>query len=271
MADRFEFEQEQRDGLRLIKWLGEPQIQGWRRDDLWGGGSPRFVGDYGMFQPAGLLYPAMLGLVWRLTSGLARSALPEFDGVSHCERVGRPYELVRWEYGIDWEQSDWLSRDRGFVVAESHRPIPSSHPEQMPRSERFEGAALTPAAGWPDLMSLVPFGDRANTLCLFATRPSQDAHRDLLAALRADVPPRLESVVATDDDIFAVITQEDEGLGLSSLLIAGRRRLQNLFGAETAQLGRRVDVYLAETAAARTLEEWCAAADRLADLSLGAD
>lgn len=271
MADRFKLEREERDGIQLFRWLGDPQLQGWKRDDLWADGRPKFVGDYGMFQAAGLLYPALLALVWRLTSGLARLALPEFDGVSGCERVGRPYEIVRWEYGIEWEQSNWHSRDRGFVVAESHRTIPGSHPRGMPRFERFEGAALTPISSWPDLMSLIPFGDQANTLCLFAIGPGKDAHEDLLAVLQADVPPRLDAVVGTDDDIFAVITQEDEGLGLSSLLIAGRGRLQESFDAEAAQLAERLDAYLGSTAAARTLEEWSAAVERLADLSSAAD
>jgi hypothetical protein len=57
---------------------------------LWGPDTPRFVADYRMFGSAGLLYPALLGLVWRLTAGLARFALPEFDGVSNCERLGGP-------------------------------------------------------------------------------------------------------------------------------------------------------------------------------------
>lgn len=270
MADRFEFEQHQRDGLKVIRWLGDPEIHGWKRDDLWARGTPRFVGDYAMFEPAGLLYPALLGLVWRLGSGLARFALPEFDGVSNCDRIGRPYELVRWEYGIEWTQSNWISRDCGFVVAESHRTIPTSDPSQLPRSERFEGAALTPAASWTDLMSLIPFGDEANTLCLFATKPGEDAHADLLGVLQAEAPPRLASVVATDDDIFAVITEEEEGMGLSSLLIAGRGRLRDLFDVEAEQLAERLGTYVANTAAAGTLEEWSAAVTRLADVPLDA-
>jgi hypothetical protein len=136
----FEFEQEQRDGLELMRWLGDPEIDGWRRDDLWGSDAPRFVGDYRMFAGAGLLYPALLGLVWRLTADLDRFALPEFDGVSDCERLGRRYELVRWEYGIEWERPDWPSRDRGFVVAESHRSLPVPRPGRPPTFERFEGA-----------------------------------------------------------------------------------------------------------------------------------
>jgi hypothetical protein len=270
VADGFGLEQEQRDDLQLIRWIGQPELEGWKRADLWAGSTPRFVGDYGMFHSAGLLYPALLGLVWRLTAGLTRWALPEFDGVSICERVERPYELVRWEYGIEWHQSDWPSRDRGFVVAESHRTLPSSDARQMPRSERFEGAALTPVPSWPDLISLIPFGDQANTLCLFAIGSTGDACRDLLAVLRADARPGLESVLANDDDMFAVLTQEDEGLGLSSLLIAGRGRLRNSFDAEVGQLAERVDAYLAQTAAARTLEEWSVAVDRLAEVSRGA-
>jgi hypothetical protein len=135
MPNRFKFEEEQRHGVRLIRWLGDPELPGWRREDLWGPNTPRFVGDNGMFQPAALLYPALLGLVWHLTGGLERFALPVFDGVSNCERLGRPYELVRWEYGIEWEQPDWRSRDRGFVLAESHHTVPSAQPGSQASSD----------------------------------------------------------------------------------------------------------------------------------------
>jgi hypothetical protein len=77
-----------------------------------------------MFDCAGLLYPALLGLVWRLTAGRARFVLPEFDGVSDCEAF-----------------------------------------------ERFEGGALTLVSTWPELMSIIPVGDQANTICLFAIGP----------------------------------------------------------------------------------------------------
>lgn len=186
--------------------------------------------------------------------------------MSICERVGCPYELVRWEYGIDWEKADWRSRDTGFVVAESHRTIPSARVGGATNFERFEGAALTPVSTWPDLMSIIPVADQANTLCLFAIDPDEDAHARLLAVLRGDQPPRLETVLATDDDVFAVVTQEDEGLGLSSVLIAGRGRLENSFPAAAARLSDRLVTYLAETAAVRTLEHWCAAVDQLADI-----
>jgi hypothetical protein len=69
--------------------------------------------------------------------------------------------------------------------------------------------------------------------------------------------------------MFAVLTQEDEGLRLSSLLIAGRGRLRNSFDAQVGQPAERVDAYLAQTAAARTLEEWSVAVDRLAEVPRG--
>ncbi len=266
MPDHFEFEQERRDGLQLIRWLGDPEISGWRRDDLWGPGTPRFVGEYRMFGSAGLLYPALLGLVWRLTSGLARFVLPEFDGVSNCERLGRPYDLVRWEYGIEWERPDWASRDRGFVVAESHRTLPAARPGEPPAHDRFEGSALTRVATWTELMSIIPLGDQANTTCLFAITSDEQAHARLLSTLRAEEPPSLGTVVAAEDDVFAVITQEEEELGLSSVMVAGHERLGSSFHAEADRLARRLDAYRAATAAARTLEEWSAAVDQLANL-----
>ena len=268
MPGEFEFEQEQRDGVQLIRWLGDPEITGWRREELWGPDTPRFVADYRMFGSAGLLYPALLGLVWRLTAGLARFALPEFDGVSNCERLGRPYELVRWEYGIESDRPDWPARDRGFVAAESHRTLPGPQPGGPPIFERFEGAALTRVSTWLDLMSILPLGDAANTTCVFAITPDERGHARLLSVLRADQPPTLETVVATEDDVVAVITQEEEELGLSSVVIAGRERLRSSFQGEAEQLVDRLDAYLAATAAARTLEEWCAAVDQLADLAV---
>jgi hypothetical protein len=187
---------------------GEPALASGPARRPVGSEHARFVGEYGMFQPAGLLYPALLGLLWHLTADLARYVLPEFDGVSICERLGRPYELVRWEYRIEWEKPDWRSRDRGFVEAESQRTLPGSRPGGQPIWERFGGAALTCASTWPELMSVIPIGDQADTLCLFATKPDESAHRRLLDVLQSDrQPPELQTVLATDDDLFAVLTQ----------------------------------------------------------------
>jgi hypothetical protein len=173
---------------------------------------------------------------------------------------------VRWEYGIEWEQPDWRSRDQGFLLAKSHRTVPSSQPGK-PSFERFEGAALTPISSWPDLMSMIPISDQANTVCLFAIKPETDAHTRLVSILRADQPPQLDEVLATDDDVFGVITHEDEGMGLSSLLIAGRGRMHHAFPDQARHLADRLDAYLADTPAARSQNEWSAAVDRLADIS----
>jgi hypothetical protein len=117
-------------------------------------------------------------------------------------------------------------------------------------------------------MSILPLGDAANTTCVFAITPDERGHARLLSVLRADQPPTLETVVATEDDVVAVITQEEEELGLSSVVIAGRERLRSSFQGEAEQLVDRLDAYLAATAAARMLEEWCAAVDQLADLAV---
>ena len=116
-------------------------------------------------------------------------------------------------------------------------------------------------------MSIIPVGDQANTICLFAIGPDEHAHERLLSVLRADQPPRLDTVLATEDDVFVVITQEEE-FGLSSVVIAGRGHLRNSVPRAAEQLGERLDTYLAATAAARTPEEWSAAVDQLADISV---
>ena len=134
------------------------------------------------------------------------------------------------------------------------RTIASEDDDQV-RFSRFRGAALASVSAWSELMSITPIGDQANTLCVFAVEPGPSARDRLLATLRADAPPLLDDVVKADEDIFAVITHEDEGLGLSSLLLVGRARLRRCFARQAALLENRVDNYLAETSAAETHED----------------
>ncbi len=261
VAKSFAFEREVRDGFELVRWLGDAEFEGWARHDLWEDGTPRFVGQYAMFGIAGLLYPALLGIVWRLTNGQARLVLPSFDGVLNCERVGHPYVLVDWEYGIDWEASDWSRRDRGFVAAESLRHVPGSQD-----SERFSAAALARVGSWAELMALLPVGDQANTTSVFGIADGDESYERLLAILHAENKPSLGDLVEDHHGMFAVITQEDEGLGLSSLLMAGAPGFHSRFEREARQLQARLDAYLQATTEARDQAAWFAAINSFADV-----
>jgi hypothetical protein len=258
MPTRFPFEFETLGDLDVVRWIGDPRLPGWERRDLWGDG--RSAGQHGLFGAAGLLYPALLGVIWRLTVDQARFVLPVFDGVLLCERNQRPYSLVSWQYEILWEANEWAQRDQGFAPAESLRNVASTRGFD----QRFPRAALAQVRSWSELMSLIPFGDQANTVCLFGIGPASGAREQLLQILRGDAPPRLTDVVVSPTDLFAVITQEDEDLGLSSLLVAGRPGLHERFEGEAESLERRIDEYLPATAAAADQRDWLAAVDSCA-------
>jgi hypothetical protein len=124
MTSRLEFVTEQHaDGITVARWMGafEALTPGWARFDLWET-QPRRVKDY-LVGVNGVLYPSLLGLIWRPTEGGARFVLPEWDGLELCARGGFGYDEVAWEYGIDYEQPEWSARDRGFVPAESFRRL----------------------------------------------------------------------------------------------------------------------------------------------------
>jgi hypothetical protein len=265
MTRRFEFVSEDRpDDVSIARWVGDfaALTPGWKRDDLWET-QPRHVNEFAV-GIGGVLYPGLLGLVWRLTEGRARLVLPRWDGLALSSRLGIPYDPVAWEYGIDYEQADWTLRDRGFVPAESFRRL-GPDPQDY---ERAPIAAVMSTSTWADLISVIPIGDQSNTACLFGI--AANARQRLIGVLaNQQIRPSLTDVLTEPDDIFAVITQDDENWpARDSLVLAGREHIRLRLPTELDQLEQRIDRYLAETQSAGTQEEWSRAVERLASVDV---
>ncbi|WP_143662413.1 hypothetical protein [Streptomyces sp. f51] len=64
-----------------------------------------------------------VGLVWQLTAGLDRYAIPTY----YCDDAERFLEqnpmLVSWEYEVDAEAPTVTARDKGFVPGCTARPF----------------------------------------------------------------------------------------------------------------------------------------------------
>jgi hypothetical protein len=60
-----------------------------------------------------------LGLIWRLTRGLALYGVPRFHRDAGMARVGSPYSLINWEYDVENEEGPELGTINGFVPARS--------------------------------------------------------------------------------------------------------------------------------------------------------
>lgn len=190
MPDHFEFTYGSLDELEFVRWIGDRWVPGWKRDDLSGEGTPRFVAEYMMTGSAAILYPnsSRDSLAPDRRAGQVRFARVRWGPRLRAARVSLP--AVRWEYGIEWEQHDWRERDRGFVAAESLRPVPRG----VRADQRVPQAALARVDTWAELVSLIPVGDQANTLCLFAVQPVRAGQDRLLRVLRGADCPRVEDV-----------------------------------------------------------------------------
>lgn len=51
----FPFTFETCHGIELARWIGDREVTGWQRIDLWGDRTPPFVADHAMFGGAGIL------------------------------------------------------------------------------------------------------------------------------------------------------------------------------------------------------------------------
>jgi hypothetical protein len=174
-----------------------------------------------------------LDLIWELTDGHARYAIPRYHrdaGVSGC---GEPYALVDWEYALEFEPYNEPTREsiRDFVPARSavSQPVISAtdlmNPVLGPPSPYAAGTATK--AGlfriWrPDSLAKVfaeLLGDASAELNLFAVHDDPRVGPDrLLAALSDGKRPRLADALGPEDLFVDLVRGVDMGYS-SALLI----------------------------------------------------
>ncbi|MEU1618539.1 hypothetical protein ABZ479_14730 [Streptomyces sp. NPDC005722] len=177
-----------------------------------------------------------LGLVWRLTAGLRRFAIPAYYREDAERALGQTPLLVDWEYEIDAEGLTPAARDKGFVRARSAvtpRPVPG-------RDGRCDSACagLFPVAAPRDLVSLLHavIFDASSEISVFAVAPGAERLGRLTQALRRDRPPTLAGLLQ-EGEVFVDLTIGSDVGQYDSIMVAS-----------PTDIGERVDALVADCA-----------------------
>jgi hypothetical protein len=155
---------------------------------------------------------------WALTAGRSRYAIPAYYRDQAAQLLGidrEAVQLVRWEYEVDSERSEWPAADVGFVPGRACVPM-------RPWSDQWERdhagfAGLFELDSLDDLTNLhlaVSF-DASSELTLFALSDPGRAEL-LVAALNQDDRPTLADILQPGD-IFVDLTVAHD-LGFTSKL-----------------------------------------------------
>ncbi|MET7304127.1 hypothetical protein [Embleya sp. NPDC005575] len=212
-----------------------------------------------------------VGLVWRLTAGLARYAIPTYYRDDAARTLGREPTLVDWEYEVDAEQVTAESRDNGFVPGSSdvrfRRGPTGWEVERVGRA----GAGLFPLATPRDLVSAlhaVVF-DASSEITVFAVSPGAERFERLTAALRGPVRPALADVLG-DDGIFVDLTIGSDVGNYDSVIVASQTDLRSLPTALAADCTKRVESYEQRLDELRSVPDFLRAMPALAGVDLDA-
>ncbi|MGW4507322.1 hypothetical protein ACWENO_22090 [Streptomyces sp. NPDC004436] len=208
-----------------------------------------------------------VGLLWRLSAGLARYAIPAYYRGDAARALGREPVLVDWEYEVDAEETTAEARDNGFVPGRSAvriRPEPTAW-----EVENAGRAGLFPLETPRDLvcaLRAVVF-DASSEVTVFAVPPGPERFARLAAALRGPVRPSLGDVLGDDGILLDLTIGSDLGT-YDSLLVASRTDLRERLAALAADCDRRVDSYEQGLDRLRTVPDFLHAMPDLAGVRL---
>ncbi|MFB7244304.1 hypothetical protein CW362_24235 [Streptomyces populi] len=210
-----------------------------------------------------------VGLVWRLTAGLARYAIPAYYRDDVARKLGREPVLVDWEYEVDAGRLTAESRDRGFVPGRSAvavRPRPTAR-----EVENAGRAGLFPLATPRDLVSVLHavIFDASSEITVFAVPPGAGRLERLTAALRGPVRPTLGDVLG-DDGIFLDLTIGSDLGNYDSVVVASRSDLLSPLTDLAADCARRVESYEQRLDELRGVSDFLRAMPELAGVDLDA-
>jgi hypothetical protein len=202
-----------------------------------------------------------LGLMWQLTQGLTRHAIPCYYRDGAARILGKDCLFVAWEYEVDAEDVDPDSRDRGFVPARSVvsiRPEPTAF-EWEHRAE----AGLFRVDTYDDLVGVTraTLGDASAEISLFAL--AGGLRDDLVDALRARNAPDLEDLLA-EGDLFVDLTIGVDIGNYDSLIVYSRGDISERLGQLTQEYEAAIDAYESRVPAVSTVEGMLRELDRLA-------
>ncbi|MFD6285007.1 hypothetical protein [Streptomyces sp. NPDC060205] len=178
------------------------------------------------------------GLVWRLTAGLARYAIPAYYRDEAARALGREPALVDWEYDIEAADPHAV-RDNGFVQGRSTAVPGWSDPRKDAQRAGLFGLS-TPR----DLIRLLHavLLDASCEITVFAVAPGQARLKDLVAALSGASRPSLPSVIR-DEDVFVDLTIGSDIDYYDAITVASHTDLQPRLDALANDFARRIEVY----------------------------
>ncbi|MER6134377.1 hypothetical protein [Streptomyces sp. NPDC001815] len=208
-----------------------------------------------------------VGLVWRLTAGLARYAIPTYYRDDAARTLGREPVLVDWEYEVDAEQLTAESRDNGFVPGRAALTIRPTAWEV----ENASRAGLFPLATPRDLVSALHavIFDASSEISVFAVAQGAERFERLTAALRGPVRPALGHILG-DDGIFLDLTIGSDLGNYDSIIIASCTDLLRPLTDLAADCAQRVESYEQRLDELHSVRDFLRAMPELAGVDLDA-
>ena len=176
-----------------------------------------------------------LGLIWRMTDGLARYGIATYYRDEAAVILQQEPRLIDWEYDVDAEELDQGRRDRGFVPGRSCVPI---RPEPTAwQREHAAQAGLFGIAEPRDLVGMLQATllDASAEVVIFGVEPGPDRLTALTRSLSGATRPSLAAVLQSGDVFIDLTVGVDLGYG-DSLTIASHADL-------TARLRHLADDY----------------------------
>lgn len=203
-----------------------------------------------------------LGLIWRLTEGRSRHAIPCYYRDDAGRAMGKGCLFVAWEYEVDAEEPDPDLRDKGFVPARSVVPI---RPEPTAyESEHRSQAGLFRVESYDDLVAVTraTLGDASAEVSVFAL--AEDRRDHLVEGLRGRRPPELADLL-TDGDIFIDLTIGVDMGYLDSLIVYSRDDLSDRLDHLAREYEAAIEAYEGRVPEVTTVEGMLRELDALAE------
>jgi hypothetical protein len=146
-----------------------------------------------------------LGLVWRMTAGLARYGIATYFRDEASVRLHQEPRLIDWEYEVDAKEPDPGRRDHGFVPARSCVPIRPA--PTLWQSEHAAQAGMFSIAEPRDLVELLRaiVFDASAEVVIFGVEPGPDRLTTLTRSLSGTTRPSLAAVLRPKD-VFIDLT-----------------------------------------------------------------
>ncbi|WP_329492799.1 hypothetical protein [Kitasatospora herbaricolor] len=178
-----------------------------------------------------------VGLVWRLTAGLDRYAIPTY----YCDDAQRFLEQkpmpVNWEYEVDASALTATTRDKGFVPGRKAKPL-RAEPDSAGRAGLFR---LSTPRDLVSALKAVIF-DASSEITVFAVAPGPERLQRLVSALSGPTPPTLADVVE-EGGVFVDLTIGSDFDYYDSITVASRADLRRRVDELAADYARRISAY----------------------------